>query len=94
MRDKRKVPEQLCKKLAALHLRGTLAYINFFVAYVTSVTRPLGSLPTFTVTVGAVHSLHKSFVRAAQPPSDLQPAGPSAERKVFCPTGQLYLPVK
>jgi len=63
------------------------------VAYVTSVTRPLWSLPTLTVTVDAVHSLHKSFVRAAQPPSDLQPAGSLAERKVFCPTGLLYLSV-
>jgi hypothetical protein len=47
---------------------------TFYVAYMTFVTRPLRSLPTLTVTVGAVHSLHKSFVRAAQPPSDLQPA--------------------
>jgi len=63
--DKRKISESSLRTCVSrgLHCADVVRSRTqtFYVAYLTSVTHPLGSLPTLTVTVGAVHSMHKSF---------------------------------
>jgi hypothetical protein len=82
----------LVQEEACTVLTWTLVYVDFLCG-VPDLCHTSVGVPSNTLTEGAVHSLHKSLVRASQPPSDLQPADSLAERKVFCPTGLLYLPL-